>query len=224
MCSLQYRTLCIHVSIPAPYPTSALVRMLYFISYRFMSARLMFHSFILLRSTLQPNFLPLPECGKGFRYKVSQRSHKCSGVLVKQPGELLQKLMQNSSILPPSTITSSTVTNETANANVEISISNTTQHVSHELCLDDLLKDDSYERLMKSGVNESQLIPQLSGNAFDDNTNAMSFNNMTINANYGVAGLLNSHNNNNNAFNMNFPTSLETINEDSIKELLGALR
>lgn len=160
------------------------------------------------------HFIPFhPECGKGFRYKVSQRSHKCSGVLVKQPGDLIQKLMQNSSILPSSTVTSSGVANETANTNVDVLIPSQTQHEAHELCLDDLLKDDSYEKLMKSG---SQLIPPLADNAFDDN-GVMAFNNMTINSNYsGMAGL--GHN-----FHMNFP-ALETISEDSIKELLGALR
>lgn len=155
------------------------------------------------------------ECGKGFRYKVSQRSHKCSGVLVKQPGELIQKLMQNSSILT-STITSSSmsVASETAtNTNDSISISNQTLHESHDFCLDDLLKVDSYEKLMK---NESQSIPpQLLDNAFDDNSSVMSYNNMTMNSNYGVASL---------GHNTNYNMTLETINEDSIKELLGALR
>lgn len=155
------------------------------------------------------------ECGKGFRYKVSQRSHKCSGVLVKQPGELIQKLMQNSSILP-STITSSAVANETTtNTNDLISISSQTLQESHEFCLDDLLKEESYEKLMK---NEPL---SLVDNVFGDNSSAMSFNNnMSINSNYGMASL--GHNNNN--YSMNYPPTLETINEDSIKELLGALR
>lgn len=127
--------------------------------------------------------------------------------------------MLNSSILPSSTVTSSTVAIETANTiNVEISNSNQTQHESHELCLDDLLKDDSYEKLMK-GTNVNQLIPHLMDNGYDESTSVMSFNNMTINSNYGMASL-----NNNNNFNINFPPTLETINEDSIKELLGALR
>jgi hypothetical protein len=53
----------------------------------------------------------------------------------------------------------------------------------------------------------------------------MAFNNLTINSNYdmtcvgggGGGGGVNN-------FCMNFPSTLETINEDSIKELLGALR
>lgn len=137
---------------------------------------------------------------------------------MKQPGELIQKLMLNSSILPSSTVTSSTVAIETANINAEISISNQTQHESHELCLDDLLKDDSYDKLMK-GENVNQLIPHLMDNGYDQSSSVMTFNNMTINSNYGMTSLGNGNN-----FNMNFPPTLETINEDSIKELLGALR
>lgn len=42
-------------------------------------------------------------CAKSFRYKVSQRTHKCpsNGTVVRQSGELLQKLLQNSSIIKP---------------------------------------------------------------------------------------------------------------------------
>lgn len=40
-------------------------------------------------------------CDKSFRYKVSQRTHKCPaqppGMVVRQTGDLLQKLLQNSS-------------------------------------------------------------------------------------------------------------------------------
>lgn len=135
---------------------------------------------------------------------------------MKQPGELIQKLMQNSSILLPSTVTSTTVSNETINTNDTINISNQAQHESHELCLDDLLKDDAYEKVMKSS---SQLIPHLlADNAYNDNSSVMAFNNMSVNPNYGMVSL--SHN----GFNINFPSTLETINEDSIKELLGELR
>lgn len=119
--------------------------------------------------------------------------------------------MQNQSILPSSTVTSTTVANETSIANGEISIP---QQESHDLCFEDLLlrdDDNSYEKLMKSGDNETQLIPHL--NVFDDNSSVMAFNNI----NYGM-------NSNSDAFNMSFPQTLETINEDSIKELLGALR
>lgn len=136
---------------------------------------------------------------------------------MKQPGELIQKLMQNSSILP-STVVSSSVASETStNTNDLVSISSQTLHESHEFCLEDLLKDDSYEKLMK---NER---PHLVDNVFD-NSSVMSYNNNMTTATmlsscYDVASL--GHNNN---YSMSFPSTLETINEDSIKELLGALR
>lgn len=39
-------------------------------------------------------------CDKSFRYKVSQRNHKCNGVLIRQQtGDLLKKLLQTSLIL-----------------------------------------------------------------------------------------------------------------------------
>lgn len=42
-------------------------------------------------------------CAKSFRYKVSQRTHKCPaqppGQVVRQSGELLQKLLLNSSLI-----------------------------------------------------------------------------------------------------------------------------
>ncbi|XP_062558411.1 zinc finger protein 628 [Armigeres subalbatus] len=43
-------------------------------------------------------------CDKSFRYKVSQRTHKCPaqppGMVIRQTGDLLQKLLQSSAILP----------------------------------------------------------------------------------------------------------------------------
>lgn len=45
-------------------------------------------------------------CDKSFRYKVSQRTHKClsqpPGTVVRQTGDLLQKLLQSSAIITPS--------------------------------------------------------------------------------------------------------------------------
>lgn len=131
--------------------------------------------------------------------------------------------MQNSSILPTSTVTSQpppsapTVALETFDSSAQISISSQSQH---ELCLDNFLKDDSYDKLMKSDENVAQLlIPDLASDTFNDTSNMLAFNNLTINSNYDLNSLSNNHN-----FNMNFPPTLETINEDSIKELLGALR
>lgn len=166
------------------------------------------------------------ECGKGFRYKVSQRSHKCSGALVeRQPGDLIQKLMQNSSILPPSP-SSTTVSNDhitttpsTNAVNNSISNQNENEERKHEspaldLCLDDLLKE-SYEKLMKVQLSPSQI---LTGNGFENNTVNAIFGSdnsasMAINSCY-----LTTSNSNNNT--LDFNSALETINEDSIKELL----
>jgi hypothetical protein len=135
--------------------------------------------------------------------------------------------MQNSSILPlPSSASSSTgiVSNTTQPINnentttiitaplsdINVSIPNEKQHESHDLCLDDLLKE-SYEKLMKVGDNVSEII---SDNAFDGSTNILTFNSgMAINSNYVSAV-------SNNNFTTNFHSTLETINEDSIKELL----
>lgn len=166
----------------------------------------------------------LLECGKGFRYKVSQRSHKCSGALLeRQPGDLIQKLMQNSSILhlpPASTAVSNEQSTTTPSTNgVNISIANQVereeiQHetaAAHDLCLDDLLKE-SYEKLMKVQSNI------LADNGFENNiatTFGCDSHGMAINSNYDD---LTTSNLTNNTFN--FHAALETINEDSIKELL----
>lgn len=130
--------------------------------------------------------------------------------------------MQNSSILATSTIVSNTtVSNETNTTPPTItnsaSISTTcnqkqSEHeTTHDLCLDDLLKE-SYEKLMKSNENEIQLLPQIVGdNAFENNTGVMTFENSSMSTNYTSI---------NNNFNTNYHSTLETICEDSIKELL----
>ncbi|KAG5682424.1 hypothetical protein PVAND_011777 [Polypedilum vanderplanki] len=182
------------------------------------------------------------ECNKSFRYKVSQRSHKCNGVIERQPGSLIQKLMQNSLILPSSTsVSNKNVTNEIllmapplATTKTNISISNQEQHetstitnnmnndiiaTEHELCLDELLKE-SYENLMKMNENENQHISQITDNGsfltqattLRNNMSGTTFgNNIVINSNYSQP----IHN-----YNANFHSALETINEDSIKDLL----
>lgn len=134
--------------------------------------------------------------------------------------------MQNSSILPQSP-SSTAVSNEhvtttplTNGVNISISNRSESQEIQHEttaahdLCLDDLLKE-SYEKLMKVQLSPSQI---LADNGFGNNT-ATTFgsdnNSMAINSSYGD---LTTAMTNNNAFN--FHSALETINEDSIKELL----
>lgn len=102
---------------------------------------------------------------------------------------------------------------------------NEPQGIQHDLCLDDLLKE-SYEKLMKV---QQQLSPSqiLADKGFESNTIMMPTtfggNCMTSNSNYSelisaTAGMTNGGGNN---FNINYQHSaLETINEDSIKELL----
>lgn len=139
----------------------------------------------------------------------------------RQPGDLIQKLMQNSSILPPSpslTATSNDHLTTTPSTNdLNISISNQIENEdlqhetetagAHDLCLDDLLKE-SFEKLMKVQLSPSHL---LAANGFENNI-ATTFdgdcNNMAINSGYS------------DLTTTNFHTALETINEDSIKELL----
>ena len=197
------------------------------------------------------------ECGKCFRYKVSQRSHKCSGVLVKQPGELIQKLMQNSLILPQSTMatatTVSTATEATTDTMAIHNVGNNNNHIdsittneninvntnglenaTDELCLDDFLNeiaysttDDVNEKLSKS----NEFIPQQSNNncvtnnnnsnhTYEHNNNDTTFNDILINTtNIFNANATESHTNNL-SMNLNYSHHLETINEESIKELL----
>jgi len=179
-----------------------------------------------------------PECGKGFRYKVSYKSHKCSGTLVRnQPSDLIQKLMQNSSILPTSTIVSNetTVNNPNHNQHNHINISNGLTHDgNNELCLDDLLREP-YEVLKSNssdgvgGGGDAQLIPFYHD---DGNQNVTAFNdnnNIAINTSYGeilMADNNNQHHQHHHLVGLvannftNYPQTLETINEESIKELL----
>lgn len=207
------------------------------------------------------------ECGKGFRYKVSQRSHKCTGTVEQQqqpasPGDVIQKLMQDASIsnvANASVVADSTPTNVVQatrnpyydnlhnNNVVIIPVEATNSSVDQELCLDDLIKDDSdaFEKYLKhnnaamSNVidhQQQQFIP-LMLNSIENNFNTSSnefvfdFHNSSANGdesaynnvNMGTMGAdfepLMSN------FNSDFHHSvLETINEDSIKELLGALR
>lgn len=133
---------------------------------------------------------------------------------------------------------------------VIIPVETTNSSVDQELCLDDLIKDDSdaYEKYLKhnnaamSNVivhQQQQFIPLML------NSNENNFNTSSSGSNEFVFDFHNSSaNGDDNAFNSvnmetigadfeplmsNFNSDfhhsvLETINEDSIKELLGALR
>lgn len=156
-------------------------------------------------------------CQKSFRYKVSQRTHKCDGILVRQPGELLQKLMQNSSNLQQNIPQMVDVTdmndlnrlNETMHSNKDLENLENLESLQEsnkndELSLDEFVKYQ-YDKLVTENNNEFLGSPQ--NMSINDNLMAHSpsqqFQNLTI---------LES--------NMSYPTSLDTINEDSMKELL----
>ncbi|XP_055635844.1 zinc finger protein Xfin [Toxorhynchites rutilus septentrionalis] len=90
-------------------------------------------------------------CDKSFRYKVSQRTHKClaqpPGTVVRQTGDLLQKLLQSSAILP--------TLGEPSGQDPErpSSAKNLEQHQSE---LNDCIKSEEYiNRALDEILNES---------------------------------------------------------------------
>lgn len=156
-------------------------------------------------------------CQKSFRYKVSQRTHKCDGILVRQPGELLQKLMQNSSNLQQNIpqlielnemnqLNNLNQSNEAMDNDRDLENLGDLQENSKndELSLDEFVKYQ-YDKLVTANNNEFLGSP----GSMNINDNLMvhspsqQFQNLTI-----MEPI------------MNYPTSLDTINEDSMKELL----
>lgn len=182
------------------------------------------------------SFAYQPECGKSFRYKVSKRSHKCTGsVEPASPDEVIQKLMQDTSISQPADTKTSTKFSSTTTITADVHSNSPFPQAKlitpsqQELCLDDLIKDDSFEKFLKQGdqpmsimaANQHQFIPEISclpeNNSFNQDF-AFDFHN-----NVNNMGTMNSYfeplESN---FDDNFQHSvLETINEDSIKELLA---
>jgi hypothetical protein len=114
---------------------------------------------------------------------------------------------------------------ETSTHELGISIAN--QHedndvnATHELCLDDLLKE-SYEKIMKAQLSPTHIIPP-SDNAFET-TGTISQTPFGNNSSMAAINSLYSElptttTNNPTTFHINY-LPLETISEDSIKELL----
>lgn len=134
-------------------------------------------------------------CSKSFRYKISQKTHKCNGILVRQRGDLLQKLLDSSSILPTPV--------EANVAALDIVESKT----SEEMCLDAFVKE-SYDKLLNSQELHSSSLISLEKELNDQN-----------NSNLLLSPSSRSFQQNQNIC-VSFPSNLETINEDSIKELL----
>lgn len=103
-------------------------------------------------------------CDKSFRYKVSQRTHKClsqpPGTVIRQTGDLLQKLLQSSAIITPSfhKIESPQTTNinHSDNGNLNNSNGNSISNIKGEeslfnQTLDEIVKE-SYEKM---GMDDS---------------------------------------------------------------------
>ncbi|XP_053690794.1 zinc finger protein ZFP2 [Sabethes cyaneus] len=94
-------------------------------------------------------------CDKSFRYKVSQRTHKCPaqppGTVVRQTGDLLQKLLQSSAILPTLQDVSSPMTDSDPPASIE---STTDQSEPQEIKPEDYINrtldelfNESYDKM-----------------------------------------------------------------------------
>ncbi|XP_052869213.1 zinc finger protein ZFP2 [Anopheles cruzii] len=95
-------------------------------------------------------------CDKSFRYKVSQRTHKCPatppGTVVRKTGDLLQKLLQSSSIFPatqqrpeaPPIFTETTTYRTTPESMADDDARQTAEYVNRAL---DELVDGTYDKL-----------------------------------------------------------------------------
>ncbi|XP_039452122.1 zinc finger protein Xfin [Culex pipiens pallens] len=122
-------------------------------------------------------------CEKSFRYKVSQRTHKCPaqppGTVIRQTGDLLQKLLQSSAILPtlqeqqPSTASpppappSSVETEQTPDEEDDATRSD--DYINRTL--DELLKE-SYDKMGISG-DQSQLYAAMDGGSGGSSTSGV---------------------------------------------------
>ncbi|XP_055691608.1 zinc finger protein 429 [Lutzomyia longipalpis] len=129
-------------------------------------------------------------CAKSFRYKVSQRTHKCPaqppGTVIRQSGDLLQKLLQNASLTP---------------ADTDLTFDELNSHGGSDLIsqtIDDIVK----ESCDKMGLSEtcSEIFGGISSNAAEDSAASPSdkLQNLCLYS----------------------PGQMETINEDSFKQLL----
>uniref|UniRef100_A0A182RF35 C2H2-type domain-containing protein n=1 Tax=Anopheles funestus TaxID=62324 RepID=A0A182RF35_ANOFN len=108
-------------------------------------------------------------CDKSFRYKVSQRTHKCPanppGTVLRKTGDLLQKLLQSSSILPEAASTMQRLEKETlfigdalCNAVVELTEEDDKQTADYvNRTLDELVKG-TYDKLEISNASSSSLL------------------------------------------------------------------
>lgn len=179
-------------------------------------------------------------CNKSFRYKVSQRTHKCPsyppGTVVRQPGDLLQKLfpilsnhaqgehqhhqqqLQQSPVLEEKSSTICSISTPTTVTDTSSPSSNPHNEggevILNGTSIDDILKDSC---------------PRLT---FDNNAFASDVNDLFKNLeSYNDSETANSPSEKlqnlclysptaSDVTNMNFENSLETINEDCLRKLL----
>uniref|UniRef100_A0A182HKI0 C2H2-type domain-containing protein n=2 Tax=Anopheles arabiensis TaxID=7173 RepID=A0A182HKI0_ANOAR len=109
-------------------------------------------------------------CEKSFRYKVSQRTHKCPasppGTVVRKTGDLLQKLLQSSSIIPEGSVSDTmqpkqptfmegSLCNISAEPNEEEDKQTTADYVNRTL--DELVKG-TYDKLDISSASSPSLL------------------------------------------------------------------
>ncbi|XP_055543418.1 zinc finger protein 91 [Wyeomyia smithii] len=93
-------------------------------------------------------------CDKSFRYKVSQRTHKCPaqppGTVVRQTGDLLQKLLQSSAILPTLHDAASPMTDSEPPHSIESTDQSEPQEIKSEDYINrtlDELFNESYDKM-----------------------------------------------------------------------------
>jgi hypothetical protein len=143
-------------------------------------------------------------CNKSFRYKVSQRTHKCTsqppGSVVRQTGDLLQKLMQSSAIiqiLPPLD-------------DQEEPVQHLSPMKSENDFINQSLDDLVNESCEKMGIEFGNSFPPQHHESDSVNKNVSSptdrFRNLCLMSP--------------DEDNSNFNGTLDTINEDSFKQLL----
>lgn len=158
-------------------------------------------------------------CNKNFRYKVSQRTHKCTseanGSTIIPTEDLVDRLLRSSNSLNANESTQSL--NDVPNINNERILYREQQiHSPHsnEPLIDFNQSDDCIPKLIKPISNEIKNQPPLVLESFENNRNDV-FNQMDLNSS---ADRL--HNLSLNSINENFFGNLDTLNNNLLEEFL----
>lgn len=164
-------------------------------------------------------------CDKSFRYKVSQRTHKCTaqppGTVIRQSGDLLQKLLQTTSFMQLQQTMDKEKSEVSMNNNNNLTgegCSSAISTASDELMtqtLDDLLK----ESCTKLGIDNTD--EDVSGYTIVENVPSPSdgFQNLRLYSPTG-SGSEDVFGGETTGGDSNNYDNLVTINEDSFKQLL----